>query len=413
VGKMKKLRRVAIEFLNKYGMGFENLDIHKECAKFIREMERGLEGTTSSLDMINTYIGLEEGIPISQSVIAIDAGGTNFRVALVSFNEKGTFKIEHFDSYPMPGSKVETSKSEFYKTVADYLLPIINRSDRIGFSFSYPTDILPNKDGRLRAFNKEVKVRDMQGELIGEGILKALREKGVQGDKKIVMLNDTVATLLGGKAASGGRKFDDYIGFILGTGTNTCYAENNANIKKFPDISGTRGSTIINIESGGFSGIQRGRMDIEFDNSTVDPGKHVFEKMMSGAYQGGLMLEILRRAAVDGLFSAYTTQAISSLGNLETKDLTDFCENPFDRQYKLQSCVEKEREYDNKNDTMLIYYLLDAFYERVARLVTINLAAVILKTGKGKNSSLPVCITVEGTTFNKATLFRKKLGSLC
>jgi hexokinase len=39
--------------------------------------------------------------------------------------------------------------------------------------------------------------------------------------------------------------------------------------------------------------------------------------------------------------------------------------------------------------------------ERSAKLVAANLAAVVLKTNKGKTAERPVLITVEGTTYYK------------
>ncbi len=403
------LKKQANDFLKKYDMHYESIDILTECNKFITEMEKGLGNEGSSLDMINTYISLGEDIPLEKPVIVIDAGGTNFRVALVTFNREGHPVIDHFNTYPMPGTKGEISKAEFYSTIVDYLEPVINKSDRIGFCFSFPTEILPNKDGRLSGFNKEVRVRDMTGELVGSGLLKAIRDAGIPGEKKIVMLNDTVATLLGGKAACPGRKFDSFIGFILGTGTNTCYAEDNLKILKSPELASQKGSTLINIESGGYALAPRGRFDIEFDNSTSNPGDHKFEKMISGAYQGGAMFVILKAAAKEGLFSQKTAQAIASLTDLAAKDINDYCEYPYNCDNPLSICIGKGSPEELERDSITLYYLLDAFYERAARFVTINLAAVILKTGKGRNPCLPVCITAEGTTFYKTKLFKSKL----
>ena len=48
------------------------------------------------------------------------------------------------------------------------------------------------------------------GDIIGASLLAALAEKGVRGHKSIVVLNDTVATLLGGKAACPDREFGSY-----------------------------------------------------------------------------------------------------------------------------------------------------------------------------------------------------------
>ena len=198
-------------------------------------------------------------------------------MAVVTFDSDKTPVIEDFKRYPMPGTNGEISKEEFFNTIADYLEPVIHRSNKIGFCFSYPTEILPNKDGRLIRFNKEVKVRDMVGQEIGKGLLEALKQRGVKEEKSIVILNDTVATLLGGKAAYPDRVFDSYIGFILGTGMNTCYIEENINIAKAHGLD-AQGSTIINTESGGYDKAPRGEIDTCLDSKTIDPGSQQLEK---------------------------------------------------------------------------------------------------------------------------------------
>jgi hexokinase len=98
-----------------------------------------------------------------------------------------------------------------------------------------------------------VKVRDVEGGLIGKNLIDALKKRGCNEEKSFIILNDTVATLLAGKAASPDRVFDSYIGFILGTGTNICYSEKCSNIGKVPELKGKDGSMLINIESGAYA----------------------------------------------------------------------------------------------------------------------------------------------------------------
>lgn len=64
-------------------------------------MELGLAGHNSSLDMIPTYLTCGVPAPGSKAAV-IDAGGTNFRVALVAFTEGGPV-IERMERYAMPG----------------------------------------------------------------------------------------------------------------------------------------------------------------------------------------------------------------------------------------------------------------------------------------------------------------------
>ncbi|MHB1394494.1 MAG: hexokinase family protein [Clostridia bacterium] len=405
---MESIKRNVNKFLKKYEMHYDSIDIKQECNTFIEEMEKGLEGTESSLAMLLTYISPENEIPVNEPVIVVDAGGTNFRVAVVCFNNNGKPSIDKFVVYHMPGTKEEITKEEFLDTIVECLMPVINLSSKIGFCFSYPTEILPNKDGRLIGFNKEVKVKGMAGEEIGANLLKALNDKGITEEKKIVLLNDTVATLLGGKAVYPDRKFESFIGFILGTGTNICYIEENEKIKKAPELAAEKGSILINVESGGYGKAPRGVIDIIFDNCTADPGDHKFEKMISGAYQGGTVLKTIRKASEEGLFSEEFVKRVNSINNLTSEEISDFCYYPYKENNVLANCLAPEG-VENEDDRITLYYIIDAIIERAARLTAVNLAAVILKTGKGKNPCMPVCIAAEGSTFYKSKLFRGKL----
>jgi len=402
---MTEIKGKATEFLKKYGIWAEDICFEKELQAFIREMRDGLSGKKSSLGMLCTYLSPEGEVAVNEPVIVMDAGGTNFRVAVVTFNQDKTPVIEDFQRYPMPGTNGEISKEEFFSTIADYLMPVIDRSNKIGFCFSYPTEILPNKDGRLIRFNKEVKVRDMVGEEIGRGILEVLRQRGIKEEKRIVILNDTVATLLGGKAAYPDRVFDSYIGFILGTGTNTCYIEENAGIEKASGLD-RHGYTIINTESGGYDKAPRGAIDIYLDSKTNDPGTQQFEKMISGAYQGSLITEVIRRAMSENMFSDEFRKRFEKVDVLSSRDIDEFCYYPYSSKYTLSACTDHA---DGENDRLMLYYLIDGVMERAAKLVTINLAAIMHKTGKGKNPCRPVCVPAEGTTFYKSKLFRDKL----
>ena len=73
-------------FLASHGMEPDGLDLEECAARFIADMELGLAGHSSSLDMIPTYLSC--GVPpMGKKAVVIDAGGTNFRVALVSFSK--------------------------------------------------------------------------------------------------------------------------------------------------------------------------------------------------------------------------------------------------------------------------------------------------------------------------------------
>lgn len=394
----------VMEFLRKYEMDAAGVDLEKNCGIFENEMKNGLEGT-GSLMMIPTYIGMEKDLPLNEPVIAIDAGGTNFRVAVMHFDGNRKLVMEDFKLYPMPGIKCEISKEEFFDTMAGYIEPVLHKSSKISFCFSYPVKILPNRDGRLVKFSKEVKAREVEGELIGKNLLDALKRRGCKEEKSIIILNDTVATLLAGKAAYPNRVFGGYVGFILGTGTNICYAEKCENIIKVPELKSKNGIMLINTESGNYDKAPRGLIDIEFDGTTNNPGTFMFEKMISGAYQGGLILAVLRKAAREGVLSAAMGDKLDNIKELASREIDDFLYYPYGDNALAGRCTGPYGE----NDRIALYYIIDNILERAARFVTFSLTAVLAKAGIGANPCAPACITADGSTFYKSKLLRGKI----
>ncbi len=395
------IRQKTRDFLRAQGMSAESFDMAAGVRAFVAEMETGLEGRGGSLEMIPTYVSVGKEIPVGEPVIAIDAGGTNLRVAVIHFDAQKMPVVEGFQRFPMPGTNGRIGRQEFFDIIAGYLAPLLPRANKIGFCFSYPTEILPNGDGRLIRFVKEVQVDGVEGELIGKGLLDAIAAAGHDAGKSIILLNDTVATLLAGKAARAAHPYGSYIGFILGTGTNTCYIERNANIKKARGLN-PAGAMVINIESGAYDKAPQGLVDRAFDAHTANPGVHPFEKMISGGYFGELALEVLMASAKTSLLSGQACEKLFGLKAFATKDGNEFLDEPYGAG-KLAMCM------DSAEDRVAAYYVIDGLYERAARFVAVNLAAVIKKSGAGQDPCRPVCITADGTMFHKTKLFRSKL----
>lgn len=387
----------AEAFLKTHGLRAFDTDLINFIEIFLSDMEKGLSGEPGSLRMIPTYIEADNEFLTDTPVIAIDAGGTNFRCSLVSFTNDGKLEIDGLSNYGMPGLDGEVSKKEFFDVMAGYIKPFASKSDRIGFCFSYPTEIFPDKDGKLLQFCKEVQAPEVIGQTIGKSLLEALGTP----EKKIVLLNDTVATLLAGKSASFGKSFDSYIGFILGTGTNMCYIESNRNIIKNKHLD-PGGSMIINIESGNFGKAPRTDLDIAFDRTTMNPDNYTFEKMFSGGYFGGLCLFILKTAAREGVFSDHSADMLMKINELTSEQANSFVADSKTNGNILSDC------FTEREDILNGVYIIDNMINRSARLVAASLAAVVLKTGKGSESGKPILITIEGTTFYKLFRLRER-----
>ncbi len=385
----------AQEFLKKHKLQSSEIDMKKITDDFISEMKNGLEAKPGSLQMIPTYLGAEGKIKPNEPVVAIDAGGTNFRAVKMSFDNDLNLVTENLQQRKMPAIDEELSNKEFFATLAAYLTSYKDVSEKIGFCFSYAVEMFPNKDGKLLEWSKEVKAPEVIGQMVGKNLLQAMGTP----EKKILLMNDTVSTLLAGQAATAGREFDTYIGFILGTGTNACYIEKNKNITKTADLD-SKGKMIINIESGNFSLMPRTDIDLAFDNTTKQPGRYTFEKMISGGYFGGLCTTALKIAAAEGVFNAESKVRMKELGELTSEEVNNFVSGidlPANTLSTVLVC---------KEDREAAAEIINALITRAAKLTAASLAAVILKTGKGKSANKPVLMTIEGTTFYKMKNFQ-------
>ena len=377
------------DFLRDNGfVSASELDRQALLTAFISEMEKGLKGEPSSLMMIPTFVGVNGKIPEGASAAVLDAGGTNFRGAIVSIPPQ----ISDKQNQPMPGTKGEVDEESFYNAFAAEVKRLEGKPTckKLGWCFSYPAEATKDLDAKLVRWTKNIKAPAIVGQYVGKELLKRT------GGEGIAVVNDTVATLLAAKATEGDKTYSSYIGFILGTGTNTAYVEKNRNILKMPDLD-QGGSMIINAESGAFDKAPRSRFDDAADAKTGNPGVGLLEKMIAGAYLGGVGLEIYKAAAKEGLFSKKAADAIGGLGSLETMDFDNFCAGfrKEGRDNVLDSI------FADPDDAKIAKRLGIPVFERAAVLTAVQLAAFVIKSGEGVEASAPVAINADGSTYYK------------
>ena len=383
------------EFLESNGLFTKTLDRAALVAAFQKEMEAGLAGEPSSLAMIPTYTSPYGEIKKDTPISVIDAGGTNLRGGTVEFPSDGSgAKIDHLEKGRMPGTAGYVAPDEFYETFAAHIRrtrPFV-KDDAVGFCFSYAAEAAPDGDAKLLHWTKEIQAPEIVGQWVGAELKKRLAPP----PSKLLVLNDTVTTLLAGKAAEKpGESFSAYLGFILGTGTNVAYIEKNANIKKAKGID-PEGAMVINSESGGFAKIQQSAFDAALDAKTNNVGKQRFEKMIAGGYLGALGLEVLKAAAKEGFFGAKAAAALQQMKALDSMYLDNFCANFDNGEPNPLDAV-----FADDAERALARRLATPVFERAAILTAVHLAAFVIKTGCGTDPKAPVCVCVDGSTYYK------------
>jgi hexokinase len=395
------------DFAHFYGFHYDSLDPVSLMRDVLNHMERGLRGQSSSLPMIPSYISPVSRVPPGKTVLALDAGGTNLRASLVRFDEGAKAVAQETQKVPMPGTQGHLSAEQFFDQIAAVAAPLLEKAGSgiggIGFTFSYPMTITEDADGIPMAFSKELDIPEVTGKPVAKGLREALSRRGVKFSGSIVMLNDTVATLLSGVVeipADGEEEktADKYgvpggpvIGLILGTGFNTAYPE-----KSIPKIGfESPVPQIVVCETGTFDIKCQGILDREYDATTKNPGAYTLEKATSGAYLGPLALHIFKQAVKDGVLKFKRSDELLAMQSLQTRDLNYFQHHPLAAEGPLGGIIG----LDEAGALAVILYIAQLITERGAMLSAAVVAAGVERVQSGYEGYAPVRVAVEGTTF--------------
>ena len=388
---------LAHDFLVKHRMEPERIVPADLAPAMAEDMRRGLKGERSSLPMIATYLSNDGSVQSGACAAVIDAGGTNFRSALVRFTGNG-YRVEDLNRRKMPGIDRPCTWAEFISFTADNIQHLLDKTDVIGFCFSYNAEITPDMDGRVKRIDKEVVISGCEGQLVAASLKEELRRRGIEG-KKIVILNDTAAALLGGAATLDKNSYSGFIGQISGTGTNTCTSVPREMIEKL-GLKGSRGM-LVNLESGMYDGIESGDFDLLLDRESKNPGEKNFEKKTAGVYLGELCRLMLLAAGEEGFISAASLEKAEALGHIDSAVIDAWSAG--ERLDEIADCPA---------DGDFVRELSLAMFQRSARCMCVNLLAIAQLIGAGKEADRPVCICAEGSLVQRSHHYRPALEKL-
>lgn len=388
---------LAHDFLVKHHMEPERIVPAELAGAMAEDMRRGLKGEKSSLPMIATYLSNDGTVPEGACAAVIDAGGTNFRSALVRFTPGG-YQVEELGRWKMPGIDKPCTWNEFIAFTADHIQHLMDRTDVIGFCFSYNAEITPDMDGKVKRIDKEVVISGCEDQLVAASLKEELSRRGIEG-KKIVILNDTAAALLGGTVTLDKSAYSGFIGQISGTGTNTCTSVPREMIEKL-GLKGSRGM-LVNLESGMYNGIESGDFDLLLDRESNNPGDKDFEKKTAGVYLGELCRLMLLAAGEEGFISADSLEKARALGHIDSAVIDAWSAG--DRLDEIAA---------NPADGAFAQELSLSLFQRSARCMCVNLLAIALLIGAGREADKPVCVCAEGSLVQRSHYYRPTLEKL-
>jgi len=328
------------------------------CQLLEGEFRRGLHRETNPKANVKMYPTHIKDAPTHHTTLghfaepeegrfmALDLGGTNFRVILVEV-EGTQFHMDN-EVYSLSQELMHGPGWQLFDYIADCLHKFVMKrklsghSLALGFTFSFPCQQEGLAHARLVNWTKGFKCSGVEGKDVVALLREAIERRQDLDIEVMAVVNDTTGTLI----SCAYQNRECRLGLIVGTGTNACYMESVDNVhtmepNRLPDAnpdlradnpdlradnadlsadnanlsadnasnkdenhdqrrSSKRQQTVVNTEWGAFgdNGILdfvRTKWDEEIDLFSVNRGKQKFEKMISGLYIG----EMCRRIMVD------------------------------------------------------------------------------------------------------------------
>lgn len=260
---------------------FELDELRQIEASFCAAIREGLARDGAEIRALPAFVAPPKPGLVGRALV-LDTGGTNMRAALVGFSSKGELEIVGPVSRSLREAEAATLESKaFFDLHAELAEKVGATPDLpVGYCFSYPFEAQADGDARLIRWTKGIKIQNVEGQLVGAGLEAALARRGLR-PRRVSVLNDTVAALLGG-AARAADASGRHIGLIVGTGTNMASFFDAKTAPKLAPLG--LGTMAVNLESGNFSPPLLSPLDEQLATRAEPRGAQRFEKAVSGLY---------------------------------------------------------------------------------------------------------------------------------
>ncbi|KAF8782248.1 hexokinase-2-like [Argiope bruennichi] len=280
----------------------------KISALLLEEFEKGLDPDRNSLSCVKMYPTFVRDVPNGTEegrFLALDLGGSNFRVLCINLHGKlyyMTSKIYEIPQSVMNGSG-EALFDHIAKCLEDHLeyLGLHKQVLPLGFTFSFPCIQKGLTNAVLVSWTKGFTCSAVVGKDVVQMLRDALIRRGNESVDVIAVVNDTTGTLM----SCAHMNSECRIGVIIGTGCNACYMEKLENVGTWNEDRDDPQQVIINTEWGAFGDNKclefiRTVIDRDIDENSLNKGKQLFEKMISGMYMGEIVRRIVCQLASEG-----------------------------------------------------------------------------------------------------------------
>ncbi|ORY50492.1 hypothetical protein BCR33DRAFT_530678 [Rhizoclosmatium globosum] len=337
--------------------------------------------------VVNRPTGRETG-----SFLALDLGGTNFRVCEVVLDGHSGARVRQSKHTITEAQKAAPGNELFdffadcvYNFIAENGQAALTKKYKLGFTFSFAVNQVAINKGFLILWNKGFTNSGVVGADVVALLQAAFHRKKLNIDVT-ALVNDTTGTLMSHAYIQPSTR----VGVILGTGTNCAYVERMENVTKYtPTDTPDAKEIIINMEWGAFDDeqvvIPRNKYDVKVDRTMNVQGKYTFEKMISGMYLGEIVRFVLVDLVKTGeIFKAGASPELNKPNHFETAFMSrierDHTLDLNDTRTVLEDMLKIPRT--TLADRRLVKTLCELVGKRSARLSAAGIAAVVTKMNK-------------------------------
>ncbi|KAI7863002.1 hexokinase-domain-containing protein [Spinellus fusiger] len=389
---------------------------------FMGEMQKGLDQEGHTLAMIPSFVeGHLSGHETGQ-FLALDLGGTNLRVVLVTLEGEGKYKI--LSSKAKITTALQTGPirdlCDFIAEFIDTFLTEQGLDEKetqisLGYTFSFPVFQTSINRGLLSTWTKGYACTGAIGKDPVILLQDALLRKHIPV-KISALVNDTVGTLL----SNAYNKPRTLAGLILGTGSNGAYIEQVSKIGKWKGGPTESNEMTINMEFGAFDNermiLPLTRYDNRLDRESINPHSQIFEKTISGMYLG----EIVRIVLTDmidrellfrfkGEFNPNAwSKELSTNWSFETSFMSNIEADDTDDLIHTKEVLDSNLSLTNLSivECKIIKRVCELVGTRAARLAATAVAAIVKHCGIPEEG---VEIGIDGSLFEFYPSFRSRM----
>ncbi|XP_056889203.1 hexokinase-2 [Takifugu flavidus] len=406
------------EYLQRFQLSYG--DLMEISNRFRREMDKGLcrdTNPTAVVKMLPTFVHSTPDRTEHGEFLALDLGGSTFRVLLVKVMADGEQKVEMENQiYVIPEHLMKGNGVKLFDHIADCLANFMEKIGMkekklpLGFTFSFPCQQTKLDESILLSWTKAFKSSGVEGKDVVSLLRAAIKKRGDFDVDVMAVINDTVGAMM----TCG---YDDQlceIGLIVGTGTNACYMEQMRNIEV---LDGDEGRMCINTEWGAFGDDgtledHRTDFDREIDAGSLNPGNQLFEKMVSGMYMGELVRVILVKMTKEQLlFKGKTTVGLLTTGSFKTSYIyTIDNDNDEEGLASAEKVLRGLNLNPTSEDCLAVRRVCQIVSTRSAHLCAATLVAVLRQIRDNKAAEkLRTTIGADGSVYKNHQEFSRRL----